>query len=181
MAITLIIISCLLWIGAIILLPRKALYSPALAYLGLFAISFAQKEGIYYIPLNNTILVTWLCMSIIVMLATLMQPEPLKNSTQGVGYIIGGGLAGMIVGLLGFTFSTSLPLLYGIMVVATVAGIFFGFLMYTNTPRGVGLSLQSGNFFRYLLAKGFPTAITMMQIGIVLVIVLALYNRPITV
>lgn len=36
---------------------------------------------------------------------------------------------------------------------------------------------QAGNFFKYLLAKGFPTAITIMQIGVVLVIVIALYQK----
>ena len=58
----------------------------------------------------------------------------------------------------------------------TVAGVFLGFLLYTRTPQGAPVNLLSGNFFSYLLAKGFPAAITVMQLGVVLVIALALYN-----
>lgn len=178
MAITLIILSCLLWLGALAMLPKRPLYAPALSYLGLLDISFATFQGNPILPINNTILLTWLCMTIVVMLATLMQPQALKESTHGLGYIIGGALTGMVVGLLGFTFSSNLSLLYGIMVAATIAGVFFGFLMYTNTPQGATLSMRSGRFFNYLLAKGFPTAITVMMIGVVLVITIALYNVP---
>ena len=60
------------------------------------------------------------------------------------------------------------------MIVSVIIGIFIGFLMYTRTPDGRPVAPGTGNFFRYLLAKGFPTAITVMQPGVVLVLTIAL-------
>ncbi|MDE7381974.1 MAG: hypothetical protein K2N03_07615 [Muribaculaceae bacterium] len=174
MAIFLIILSVLLWIGAIVTLPKKALLSPALSFVGLLVISLARRDGFQIIPVNNTILTGWLCMTVVVMLATYMQPVPVRNSARGTGYIIIGGLMGLMLGLLGFTFSSNLSMLYSVMIVGVIAGVFFGFLLFSRTPGGDGINMQSGHFFKYLFAKGFPTAITLMQIGVVLVIVVAL-------
>lgn len=110
------------------------------------------------------------------MTATLLQPLPLRRSSKGMGYIIVGAIAGMAVGLLGFSYASQVSVLYGIMIAATLAGIFFGFLLYTKTPEGRPVGIGTGNFFKYLLAKGFPTAITVMQIGVVLVLVIALHK-----
>ena len=168
----------MLFVAAIILLPYKLLIAPACSYLGLLFLSFARSaQGYPLVPLNGTILIGWLCMTIVVTLATLMQPIPVRNTTRGMGYITVGALVGMAVGLLAFTVSYQLDMLYGLMIVATAVGVFLGFLLYTNTPDGRAIGVSSGNFFRYLLAKGFPTAITVMQIGVALVIVISLYQR----
>lgn len=176
MATFLIIVSVVLWLGALASLMWRQILSPVLSYLGLLTLSLATEYGYQIVPINNTILMSWLCMTVVVMLATMLQPAPVRAQTRGTGYILAGALAGMAVGLLGFTVTASVALLYGIMIVATVAGIFFGFLLYTSTPDGKPVALQSGNFFRYLMAKGFPTAITVMQIGVALVIIIA-FNR----
>lgn len=176
MTVFLIISACVLALAALMALPTRQLLGPPLAYVALLCLSFNGSAGYPVLPINSTILVTWLCMTLVVMLATLLQPEAIRLQTRGTGYILVGGLAGMAIGLLGFTVSISLPTLYSIMIVATLAGIFFGFLIYTNTPDGVPVGLRSGNFFKYLLAKGFPTAITIMQIGVALVLAIALYN-----
>lgn len=118
----------------------------------------------------------WLLMTLVVMFTIVLQPEAMRRQTRGMAYITGGALVGLAVGLLGFTAVSSLSMLYAFMIVAVVAGIFFGFLLYTNTPDGKPVGISSGNFFKYLLAKGFPTAITVMQIGVVLVMVIALHN-----
>lgn len=168
----------MLFAAAIILLPKRLLVAPACAYLGLLAISFARApQGYPLVPVNAAMLIGWLCMTIVVMTATLMQPVPVRNATRGMGYIITGAVAGMAVGLLAFTATYRLSMLYALMIVATAAGTFMGFLLYTNTPDGRAVGLSSGNFFRYLLAKGFPTAITIMQLGVVLVLVIALYQK----
>lgn len=170
-----IIISSLLFIGAVCLLPKRMLIAPALAFAALVVLSIAKTAGGYpLLPINTTILTGWLCMTIVVMVATILQPLPLRRTSRGMGYIITGAMVGMVVGLLGVSFATQVSVLYGIMIVATVAGTFFGFLLYTNTPEGRPVAPGSGNFFKYLLAKGFPTAITVMQIGVVLVLVIAL-------
>lgn len=176
MATFLIILSCLLWVGALVALPRYTMLSPGLSYLGLAAISFAKTQGLPLLPFNNTILVSWLCIAVVTMLEVAVQPEPVRRSPRGMIYMTAGAVVGMCVGLLGFTFTPDLPLRYGIMVVATVAGVFFGYLFYTRTPKGAGMALPGPNFFRYLLAKGFPVAITVMQIGVALTLALALYE-----
>lgn len=164
--------------AAIVLLPMRILIAPACAFLGMFFLSFARSANGYpLVPVNGTILIGWLCMTVVVIIATLLQPLPVRNTSRGMGYMTVGALVGMAVGLLGFTVSYQINMLYGLMIVATVVGTFLGFLLYTNTPDGRAVGIRTGNFFHYLLAKGFPTAITVMQIGVVLVIVIALYQK----
>lgn len=177
MTVTVIIISCILFVAALALLPLRMLAAPACAFMGLMTLSFAKSADSYpLVPVNGTILIGWLCMTVVVTTATLLQPVAVRNTRRGMGYIIVGALAGMSVGLLGYTVASQVSMLYGIMIAATVAGTFLGFLLYTNTPEGRAINVASGNFFRYLLAKGFPTAITVMQIGVALVLTIALYK-----
>ncbi len=115
-------------------------------------------------------------MTVVVTLVSYLQPEAVRRQTRGMGYIAGGALAGMAVGLLACSFTTSIGILYTSMISGTVAGIFFGFLLYSRTPDGRPVGIGSGHFFQYLLAKGFPTAITVMQIGVAIVLAVAVYN-----
>lgn len=177
MAIALLILSVLLWICSIVALPSRPLYAPALSYLGLLCLSFCTTpEGYPWVPISWTMLLCWLSMSLIVMFATMLQPAAVRAQTRGMGYMIVGAFAGMIVGLLGVTVNAGLNLLYGIMIASTIIGIFLGFLLYTNTPDGKGVNIASGNFFKYLLAKGFPTAVTIIQIGLALAITITIYQ-----
>jgi len=173
-----IILSCLLFAAALVALPRRIILAPALAYLGLVTISFATRNGYPLLPVNGAILIGWFCMTVVITLAIILQPLPVRNQSRGMGYIMTGALAGLAVGLLGFTTTASVTLLYSLMIVAVIAGIFFGFLLYTRTPDGRPVAMGSGNFFRYLLAKGFPTAITVMQGGVVLVLLIAINQLP---
>lgn len=178
MAILFAILSALLFAGGVACLPRRPLLAPGLAYLGLLSLSLCKNAyGDPWIPLNGTILTMWLCMTVVVMAATIMQPSELRRSLTGMGYLISGTVVGMVIGLLGYTFAANLSLLYGIMIVCTAAGTFFGLLLYSRTPQGTRLAPATGRFLPYLLAKGFPAAITVMQIGVVLVILIALYNN----
>lgn len=177
MTVILIIFSCMLWVLSGWLLFGRQTLAPGASFVALTLLSLAKSgDGYPLLPINNTILIGWLCMTVVVTLATMLQPLPVRQQSKGMGYILSGAVVGMVVGLLGFTFSSNLPMLYGIMIVATVAGVFFGFLLYSRTPDGAAVSPSSGNFFRYLLAKGFPTAITVMQAGVALVILLAVNN-----
>lgn len=175
MSVFLLIISILFWVAAIATLPSRPLYSPALSYFGLLTISFCETDGIPWFPINNNMLVSWLCITVVVMLATLLQTAAVRAQTRGMAYMIGGGIVGLAIGLLGFTFTNSISMLYGIMVVATAIGVFFGFLLYSNTPDGRSMSVGGGYFFRYLTAKGFPVAVTLMQIGLIFVLLIFRY------
>lgn len=173
MALFLIIISCLLWLAALWTLRGRQIASPALSFAALLCLSQAQRGGYHLLPLNMVILSGWLIMTVVVMFTTYLQPAVVRSQTRGWAYLAVGGLAGMAVGLLGFTISSSVSILYGIMILGTVAGTYLGFLLYTRTPDGRPVAPGSGNFFRYLLAKGFPTVITVSQIGVALT--LAIY------
>lgn len=170
MSIFLLVASIVVWVAAIATLPARPLYSPALAYLGLLGLSFCQTDGISWLPINSTMLISWLAITLVVMMATLLQPIAIRMQTRGMAYMIGGGAVGLAIGLLGYTVASSISMLYGIMIVAVAVGIFFGFMLYSNTPDGRAVRIGSGNFFRYLFAKGFPAAVTIMQIGLVFVL-----------
>ncbi len=173
MYIVLIIISCLLWIGSLFTLRGRQMIAPAMSYVALLLLSFARKNGYPMLPINTTILTAWFCMTLVVMFIVLLQPEPVRRQTRGTTYMVVGAVTGLAVGLLGFTITSGISLLYSLMVVGVIVGIFIGFLLYTKTPDGAPVAPGSGNFFRYLLAKGFPTAITVMQAGVALVLAIA--------
>lgn len=177
MSVFLLVASIIVWVAAILTLPSRPLYSPALSYLGLLGLSFCETDGISWLPINTTMLISWLSITVVVMMATILQPESVRRQARGMAYIIGGAAVGLAIGLLGFTISASINALYAIMIIAVAAGIFFGFLMYSNTPDGRGVNMASGNFFRYLLAKGFPAGVTIMQIGLVFVLLIFMSNR----
>lgn len=170
----LITLASLLWIGAFACLFGRQILAPALSFLALLAVSFIRSSNAPLLPLNNTILFGWLAMTVVVMVTVMLQPEPLRLQTKGMGFFTVGSLTGLAVGLLAFSVSQSVATRYAWMVVCTAAGIFLGALLYSLTPGGRAVSVGSGNFFRYLLAKGFPTAITAMQLGVALVLVIAL-------
>lgn len=173
MSVFLLVASIIMWIAALATIPSRPLYSPAFSYLGLLGISFCETAGVPWLPVNNNMLISWLCITVVVMMATMLQPMDIRRQTRGMAYIIGGALVGLAVGLLGFTVSSKIGMLYGIMIVAVMVGIFFGFLLYSNTPDGRAINVNTGSFFRYLTAKGFPAAVTIMQIGLVLVLLIA--------
>lgn len=176
MNVFLIVLACLLWAASVWCLYGRPTVAPALSYLAMLAISFMSENGYAVFPLNNTILTGWLCMTLVVMFATMLQPEQVRLQTRGMTYLIGGGVAGLAVGLLGFSYCNSLSLRYACMVIGIVVGIILGFLLYAGTPDGRPLKGNISGFSRYLLAKGFPAAITLSMAGIVLVLLIALKN-----
>ena len=174
MTVFLIILACLLFAGSIWALATRIALAPALSYIGLVTLSLATRNGYPLLPINATILTGWFCMTLVVTFAIYLEPVPVRAQTRGMGYMIVGALAGLAVGLLGFTVTGTPSLLYSLMILGVIVGIFLGFLLYTRTPHGAPVGPGSGNFFKYLLAKGFPTAITVMQIGVVLVLLIAI-------
>ncbi len=170
-----IIISILLWVASAISLFRKTVLAPGLSFLGLFSMSFATSDGIPLLPISPAMLWGWLAITIVVMVSIIMQPIKIAEEQRGVGYMFGGSLTGLAVGLLGFSIGGSIRMLYGIMIVAVAVGVFFGYLLYTRTPNGRPFAIGSPLFTRQLLAKGFPIAITVMQPGVALVLTVLLH------
>lgn len=166
-----IIFSSLLFLVALACVLYRLEAAPCSAFLGLLIISMARvPEGYPLLPIGNGLILGWLFMAVLVTVVTLCQPAPLRHVRRGMWYYLGGALTGLALGLLGFTFLPSSGARYVFMIVAVAATTFFGGLAYANTSEGKNVGPRSGNFFKYLLAKGFPTAITLMQLGTVLVI-----------
>lgn len=173
MMIFLIILSVLLWIASFLAFPRRILASPALSFCALLLLSMAKYPGGYpVVPLSSGMTISWLTITIVVMLIIILQNPAIRQQSRGTWYVLLGALAGMAVGLMAYTFSASLNLLYGIMIVATAAGAALGLLIFSNTPDGRLIAPGSGHFFKYLLAKGFPALITVAQLGIACVILI---------
>ncbi len=176
MSIVLIILSCLLWAGAFAAFPRRILLSPALSFCALLLLSFARVDGVPIVPVANSMTLSWLCITIVVMMVILLQNPAIRIQSRGTGYILFGAMAGMAAGIAVYTVSASLSILYAMMLGGTAIGITLGLLVFSNTPAGRGIAPSSGHFWQYLLAKGFPALITVAQIGIALVILTATYR-----
>ncbi len=174
MTIFLIIVSILLWLAGLATLFRRQLLSPAFGYWGLLVLSFAHQGAYPLLPISSGMLWGWLAITVVIMMTVMLQPQSIRSESQGIGYMLGGAVTGLAVGLLGFTITPNLGMLYGIMIVAVAIGVFLGYLVFTRTPQGQNFGPSSGKFFSYLLAKGFPTAVTVMQIGVALVLAVAL-------
>lgn len=177
MVTVLIILASLIWALSFFALRGRQILAPPLSFGALLLLSFATSGGYPVLPINATILTSWFCMTMIVMFTTILQPEKIRQQTRGTTSMITGGLAGLAIGLSGYTITPSISMRYGVMILSVIIGIFCGFLLYSRTPEGEKVRIGTGNFHRYLLAKGFPTAITIIQAGIALVLTIALYER----
>lgn len=181
MAVFIIIVSVVLWLTAIAALWVRPVVSPVLSFLGLLCVSLAKTGAntiggpFALIPMNSSVLMSWLCMTVVVVGATVMQSQERLKSDGSMPYLVSGAIVGLAVGLLGFSFSSHMSVLYACMVIAVVAGTFFGWISFSNTPRGRMNYSEGSRGIQNLLAKGFPVAITVMQIGVPLVILTARY------
>ena len=155
----------------LICIPYRLVVAPCSSFLGLLILSMGRtSEGFPMLPLGSGLILGWLFMSVFITVLTLCQPAPIRNTRKGMFYYLGGAITGLAIGLLGFTISELPGARYAIMIVATAVGTFLGAMMYASTPDGKNVSLTSGHFFNYFFAKGFPTAISVMQMGTVLVV-----------
>ena len=176
MTILLIILSVALWAGAFCAVPRRIILAPALSYLAMDVLSYARlSDGSLLFPLSNTMNMSWLAITLVVMVIIILQNPAIRQQGRGTAYMTMGALAGLAVGLLAYTFTPSLQLRYAVMVLATAAGSMLSGLVFTNTPDGRSIAPGSGHFLRYLLAKGFPILVAAGQLGVAAVMLLARY------
>lgn len=172
-----IILVSLIWALSFIALRRRQILAPVLSYCALLILSFITSNGYPVLPINSTILTSWFFMTLVVMFIIILETDKMRQQTRGTASMVIGGLAGLSVGLLGYTVTPAISIRYGVMIISVITGIFCGFMLYSRTPEGAGVRIGTGNFHRYLLAKGFPTAITIMQAGTALVLTIALYEN----
>lgn len=167
------ILAAVLFVAGGLLLYRRELLGPVAAFL-----AFASVYASGALAVNLNMLITWLCLTLVVSGVTAMQPQAVMQQNRGMGYMSLGALAGMSVGLLGCTADISAGAVYAFMVLGVVAGVFFGYLLFTRTPDGSELRLTRSRFFSYLLAKGFPLAIAVMMLGVVLILWIITATAP---
>lgn len=169
-----IIASILLWLAALAAIPRRILLAPALSYCAMLLLSFARlADGSRLFPLTYTMNISWLAITLVVMIIIILQNPAIRMQSRGTVFMTVGGIAGMLLGLLAYTFTSSMQLRYAIMILATAAGIILGQLAFTGTPDGRAIAPGSGHFLRYLPAKGFPILVTCAQIGVAAVVLIA--------
>lgn len=124
------------------------------AYMSLWA---ARLSG--YTPFTDGTMIFWGVAVVIVVINSLLLPAFIRNSSRGVGYISGGALVGMAVGLMMYTAAT--------VIIGAIAGAFLGSIAYTRTKNGAALGFPSAKFFNYLGAKGIPAVIAASMVGLV--------------
>ncbi|MCM1005703.1 MAG: hypothetical protein NC402_05325 [Prevotella sp.] len=170
MSVFLIILAVALYAVSGLLLYRKEVLGPVASFLALGTVYLSEA-----LPMNMNMLITWLCLTLVVTGVSAMQEPAVMSQRRGMGYIMAGAVVGLAVGLMGYTFTTEVSAVYAVMVLAVVAGIFFGYLLFTRTPDGEQLRRSRSRFFSYLLAKGFPVAIAVMMLGVPLILWLFTY------
>lgn len=176
MATVWIILSCLLWAASVWSMWGKQLLAPALSYLGMLCLSMAQTNGVPLIPINSHMLIWWLCFTVVTMLSTLLSPESIRQQRRGTIQMTVGAFAGMTVGLIGTTMEVNPAAAYAMMIIGTAVGVFFGYMVFTRSAAGRAVNFSSGNFLHYFLAKAFPIAVSVMMIGMVFVLLIALHS-----
>ena len=139
--------------AVMIFIPR----TPAciVAYMALWA---ARLSG--YTPFSNSTMIYWGIAVALVALNRYMLPSHIRNSTRGLGYIGGGALAGMFIGLTMYRAST--------VIIGAAVGAFLGAVAYTRTSHGAVLEFPTSKFFNYLGAKGIPATMAASQLGLIL-------------
>ena len=139
MTIFLIILSVTLWVAAFAFFGRRILLSPALSYCALMALSFTSYEGLPLVPVGNAMSLSWLCITLVVMLIIVLQNPAVRIQSRGTGYMLLGAVAGMAVGLLGYTFTSTLNTLYAMMMGGTAVGCILGLHQHPRrSRRGTG-------------------------------------------
>lgn len=172
-----IVFASILYAASILLLGWRQIASPSCAFLGLLILSFTPgPNGYAILPISSSMVFGWLCVTVLVTVVTLLQPRAVRDTSLGVWYMTAGAIVGLAIGLLGFSISPLPGVIYTSMIIAVAVGTIFGYLVFVKTPAGRGASAQSGRFFNYLLAKGFPVAVTIMQAGVVLALIIIIHN-----
>lgn len=172
MWIAIVIISALLWIAGAVCLWKRPLWSPALAYVALVVLSLASRDGSPLLPINGTILLSWLAITIVTMITVLLQPDMPRNATASA-YLLLGAVVGMALSLPSVIAGASPPSAYSLMIGLTALSTVLWYVAFTLTPAGRAMGSRA-HFWSRLAAWGFPVAVCLMQLGVALVLTLLL-------
>lgn len=125
---------------------------------GYMALWTARFSG--YTPFTTSTMIFWGVVVIIVAANRFLLPAQIRLSRRGIGYIAGGAIAGMAVGLTLYRPAT--------VITGAVLGAFLAAIAYTRTERGKVLQFPTAKFFNYLGAKGLPAVMAASMVGLIL-------------
>ncbi len=154
MEIALITLGTLVMCAAIVLAFRPWLSGCKFAYAGMWLMDWGGL-----VEFNYNTLIFWGGACAIALALDILLPKEISRGNIGRGYIVGGTLAGMAVGML--LSSTGI-------ILGGAFGAFLGGLAFSRTPKGKPLQFPSKAFVRFVSAIGLPAIVTMSMIGLVL-------------
>lgn len=134
------------------------------------ALGFAATRALPEGTVSTFTLLMWEFCGLIVLGLSILLPKGVTTSRNGVGYLIGAGVAG---GLLGWAIAQQW------IVLGVVIGVLMGALAYITTPAGKHLKHFSPEFLQYLSAKGLPAVVIVAMALISTVWGLASLNPPV--
>lgn len=137
-------------------------YATAVAYASLTIAALISPAKIEMMPIT-----IWGIAVVMVIAIDRLLPVDVAKSRRGLGYLVGGALAGMFIGLV-------IPAV----VICTAAGTILGGIAYAKTPEGKSLEFPSSKFLSYLCTKGFPVVIAICIIGVAITWLLPVFLSP---
>lgn len=132
---------------------------------GYMAMWSARLSG--YVPFSDGTMIFWGVAVLIVVVNRFLLPAYIRTSRRGVGYMAGGAIAGMAIGLTMYTAAT--------IICGAAIGAFLGAIAYTRTKSGKALEFPTSKFFNYLGAKGIPATMSASMAGLVLAGLVIIY------
>lgn len=125
------------------------------AYMALWAAWLSD-----YTPFSMATMIFWGAAVLIVIINRMLLPAFVRNSTRGLGYMAGGAIVGMAIGLIMYRPATIIG--------GAILGTFLGALAYARTSGSNDLDFPTSKFFNYLGAKGLPAVVAASMIGLIL-------------
>lgn len=162
MTIFIICLSLISLFAAIWFMLRRQRFSPAAAWIALALLFLTSAK----VPTLSTI-GFWAAAAAIATVINFMLPKSVSESLTGQGYIAGGALAGMFVGMI---------MSQSAMIVGAIAGAFLGAFVFSRTPAGKAILQPFSKFANYVCAKGMSAIITACIIGITINYIILLTN-----
>ena len=97
----------------------------------------------------------------------MLLPPVIRFSRRGLGYIAGGALVGMALGLTMYRPATVIG--------GSILGALLGAIAYSRTSNGKVLEFPTVKFFNYLGAKGIPAVMSASMVGSVIAAIINYY------
>lgn len=148
------VIAGLLTVTSLVMIFVPRTPACIVAYLAMWAADWS-----HYMTFEKSTMIFWGVAVLIVAINNMLLPGFVRTSRRGLGYIAGGAIAGMFIGLSMYRPAT--------VIAGSILGALLGGIAYSRTARGASLEFPTSKFFNYLGAKGLPAVIATSMIGMI--------------